>query len=117
MPMMSGVEVAREVREMGCPIFIVGCTGNALREDQDEYIAAGADDIIPKPIHQRSVVDMIREARRRVAGETSPRDLGGASSYRRGSVPESDGDGRGERLGSTSSAMWRDSGGDGGDLV
>lgn len=34
MPLMSGVEVAREVREMGNPIFIVGCTGNALREDQ-----------------------------------------------------------------------------------
>jgi len=31
---MSGVEVAREVREMGCPLYIVGCTGNALREDQ-----------------------------------------------------------------------------------
>lgn len=34
MPLMSGVEVAREVREMGCPLYIVGCTGNALREDQ-----------------------------------------------------------------------------------
>lgn len=31
---MSGVEVARAVREMNCPIYIVGCTGNALREDQ-----------------------------------------------------------------------------------
>jgi len=42
---MSGVEVAREVREMGCPVYIVGCTGNALREDQEEYIAAGADGV------------------------------------------------------------------------
>ncbi len=45
MPLMSGVEVAREVREMGCPLYIVGCTGNALREDQEEYIAAGADGV------------------------------------------------------------------------
>lgn len=75
MPLMSGVEVAREVREMGCPLYIVGCTGNALREDQEEYLAAGADGIIPKPIHQKAVQDMIREARRRVAGETSPKDL------------------------------------------
>lgn len=92
MPLMSGVEVAREVRQMGCPLFIVGCTGNALREDQvgfflrvrcrnrdmadaqqDEYISAGADGIIPKPIHQKALVEMIREARRRVAGETSPK--------------------------------------------
>lgn len=34
MPRMSGVEVARATRELGCPIYIVGCTGNALREDQ-----------------------------------------------------------------------------------
>ncbi|KAK4683944.1 hypothetical protein P7C73_g6264, partial [Tremellales sp. Uapishka_1] len=75
MPLMTGVEVAREVREMGCPLYIVGCTGNALREDQEEYIAAGADGIIPKPIHQKTVLEMIKEARRRVAGETSPKDL------------------------------------------
>ncbi|WWD17522.1 hypothetical protein CI109_101963 [Kwoniella shandongensis] len=75
MPLMSGVEVAREVREMGCPIYIVGCTGNALREDQEEYIRAGADGIIPKPIHQKSLLEMIKEARKRVAGETRPKDL------------------------------------------
>lgn len=71
MPMMSGVEVASNVREMGNHIFIVGCTGNALREDQEEYIAAGADGIIPKPIHQGAVMGMIQEARRRIRGETS----------------------------------------------
>ncbi|WVR07277.1 hypothetical protein IAU60_004318 [Kwoniella sp. DSM 27419] len=77
MPLMSGVEVAREVRDIGCPVFIVGCTGNALREDQEEYIAAGADGIIPKPIHQKSLVEMIKEARKRVAGETKPKERGG----------------------------------------
>lgn len=34
MPFMSGVEVVRAVREMGNPLYVVGCTGNALREDQ-----------------------------------------------------------------------------------
>ena len=42
---------------------------------QDEYIAAGADGIIPKPVHQKAVVESIREARRRVARETAPKDL------------------------------------------
>lgn len=74
MPLMSGVEVAREVRDMECPLFIVGCTGNALREDQEEYISAGADEIIPKPIHQKSVEEMIKLARRRTRGETVPRE-------------------------------------------
>jgi hypothetical protein len=31
---MSGVEVVRALREMGNPLYVVGCTGNALREDQ-----------------------------------------------------------------------------------
>jgi len=34
MPFMSGVEVVRALREMGNPLYVVGCTGNALREDQ-----------------------------------------------------------------------------------
>ena len=69
--MMSGVEVASHVRDTGNHIYIVGCTGNALREDQDEYLGAGADGIIPKPIHQKAVLDMIKQARRRIKGETS----------------------------------------------
>nr|XP_018263320.1 two-component system sensor protein [Kwoniella dejecticola CBS 10117]OBR85478.1 two-component system sensor protein [Kwoniella dejecticola CBS 10117] len=74
MPLMTGVEVAREVRDIGCPVFIVGCTGNALREDQEEYISAGADSIIPKPIHQKAIIEMIKEARKRMAGETKPKE-------------------------------------------
>ena len=50
MPLMSGVEVAREVRGLGHPLYIVGCTGNALREDQvshkdkSNYAQLGTDD-------------------------------------------------------------------------
>jgi DNA-binding response OmpR family regulator len=39
-------------------------------------VAAGADGIIPKPIHQKAVLDMIAQARRRVAGETQPKGMG-----------------------------------------
>lgn len=85
MPLMSGVEVASHVRELGQHIFIVGCTGNALREDQEEYIAAGADDILTKPIHQKAVVAMIGEARKRIAGETQW-VRGGIEDTRRGST-------------------------------
>lgn len=28
MPVLSGVEVARELRRIGCDIFVVGATGN-----------------------------------------------------------------------------------------
>lgn len=66
MPKMTGVEVAAEVRRLGLPLFIVGCTGNALREDQDEYLAAGADDLLPKPVHQANILEMIEAARERI---------------------------------------------------
>jgi CheY-like chemotaxis protein len=36
MPKMTGIECARGLRRMGCNIFIVGATGNALKEDQEE---------------------------------------------------------------------------------
>lgn len=74
MPRMTGVEVASSVRELGATLFIVGCTGNALRQDQEEYMSAGADRILTKPIKQAAVEDSIREARRRLAGETKPKE-------------------------------------------
>lgn len=64
MPHMSGVEVARHLRGMHPPhpIYIAGCTGNALKEDQEEYRAAGADVILTKPIKQAAVEEVCRLA-------------------------------------------------------
>lgn len=62
---MSGVEVARAVRSLPSDVYIVGCTGNALKEDQEEYLVAGADDILPKPVHQSAIAEMLAHARER----------------------------------------------------
>jgi len=75
MPKMTGIECARGLRRMGCNIFIVGATGNALKEDQEEYNEAGADQVLTKPIKEANMRQMIEEARKRVAGETKPRRL------------------------------------------
>ncbi|KAJ9105873.1 hypothetical protein QFC20_004208 [Naganishia adeliensis] len=72
MPVMSGVETARELRRIGCPIFIVGATGNALKEDQEEYIEAGADQVLTKPLKQAQMQEMLAQARLRISGETQP---------------------------------------------
>ena len=69
---MTGVEVASRTRELGCPVFIVGCTGNALKQDQSEYLDAGADKILTKPIKQAGVEESIQDARRRLRKETVP---------------------------------------------
>ena len=46
MPIMSGVEMVRKLRNLGREDLIVGVTGNALLQDQEEYIEAGADQCV-----------------------------------------------------------------------
>lgn len=53
MPVLSGEDAVRELRAKGRSEFVVGCTGNALTEDQTSYIAAGADRVLTKPIMLR----------------------------------------------------------------
>ncbi|KAJ7081771.1 hypothetical protein B0H15DRAFT_932791 [Mycena belliarum] len=50
MPVMTGEEAVRELRANNRTDFIVGCTGNALTEDQDSYREAGADEVMVKPV-------------------------------------------------------------------
>lgn len=42
----SGIEVVRQLRSIGRQDFIVGVTGNALKEDQEEYYDAGVDQYV-----------------------------------------------------------------------
>lgn len=46
MPVLSGVEMVRKLRELGRKDLVVGVTGNALLPDQEEYLAAGADQCV-----------------------------------------------------------------------
>jgi len=73
MPRLSGVECVREVRRIGLRVFICGVTGNALKEDQEEYLAAGVDKVLTKPVLERNVRAAIEEARQRAE---ELRDLG-----------------------------------------
>lgn len=49
---MSGVEVVRALREMGNPLYVVGCTGNALREDQVCFVISYSSSL-PFPFLER----------------------------------------------------------------
>ncbi|BEI91391.1 uncharacterized protein CcaverHIS019_0402110 [Cutaneotrichosporon cavernicola] len=81
MPQMSGVEAVRVLRASGSRLFVVGCTGNALEEDQHEYREAGADAILPKPVHQTDMEAKLVEARaRKEAGGTREASTGGQES-------------------------------------
>eukprot|EP01036_Dinobryon_divergens_P029140 gene29140-38203_t len=47
---MNGLEAVRKLREEGYPKLVVGVTGNVLVEDFLEYLSAGADLVLGKPV-------------------------------------------------------------------
>ncbi|KDQ58727.1 hypothetical protein JAAARDRAFT_206584 [Jaapia argillacea MUCL 33604] len=62
MPVMTGEEAVRKLRSLGRTDLVVGCTGNALTEDQASYIEAGADYILTKPIMLRDLKPVLQIA-------------------------------------------------------
>eukprot|EP01035_Chromulina_nebulosa_P032291 gene32291-biopygen20824 len=73
MPVMCGVEAVRKLREEGYAKLVVGVTGNILDDDVIEYLSAGADMVLGKPVK----VDMLRMLIRhvKVNGNLSIKDL------------------------------------------
>lgn len=50
MPVMGGLEATQWLREIKCDTPIVMLTANALKQDRDRCIAAGANDYLTKPV-------------------------------------------------------------------
>ncbi|CAE6529714.1 unnamed protein product [Rhizoctonia solani] len=73
MPICSGVEVARRLRQLDRKDFVVGVTGNALTEDQQEYLQAGANHVLTKPVLEKSLKAMLvlADERRKPPGAPS----------------------------------------------
>ncbi|TFK48812.1 hypothetical protein OE88DRAFT_1663992 [Heliocybe sulcata] len=80
MPVLSGVEAVRRLRQFGRQDLVVGVTGNALLSDQQDYIEAGVDHVLTKPVREANLKNMLflADARRKrtmeihhVAEETS----------------------------------------------
>ncbi|KAJ7066402.1 hypothetical protein C8F01DRAFT_1019668 [Mycena amicta] len=65
MPVMTGEEAVKEIRMKDRDEYIVGCTGNALTQDQDSYREAGADDVVVKPIMIHDFKRLIQTAQQR----------------------------------------------------
>mmetsp|Transcript_18243 Transcript_18243/g.25041 ORF Transcript_18243/g.25041 Transcript_18243/m.25041 type:complete len:119 (+) Transcript_18243:241-597(+) len=58
MPVLGGIDATRKIREAGFLHLIVGVTGYSLEEDVTEYLMAGADLILSKPMRM-VVLDML----------------------------------------------------------
>ncbi|KAG9224045.1 hypothetical protein CCMSSC00406_0004339 [Pleurotus cornucopiae] len=59
MPVMSGLTAVAKLRALGRHDFIVGVTGNALLTDQHEYMEAGVDKVLTKPVLEKSLKEML----------------------------------------------------------
>jgi CheY-like chemotaxis protein len=51
MPIMTGPDAVKQMRQMGCDSFIVGITGNVLTEDIRHFLSCGANDVLGKPVN------------------------------------------------------------------
>jgi CheY-like chemotaxis protein len=67
MPQMSGLEAVSRLRAAGREDLVVGVTGNALIRDQDEYLNAGVDHVLIKPVLEKSLRRILSLARQRTA--------------------------------------------------
>lgn len=76
MPVMSGVDTVRRLRAMKRKDFVVGVTGNALKEDQEEYLEAGVDAVLTKPVAEADLKKCLfsaDERRKQAAAERQRR--------------------------------------------
>jgi osomolarity two-component system, sensor histidine kinase SLN1 len=59
MPVMTGIEATRLLRQMGYSGPIVGVTGNIMQEDVDLFLSAGANEVIGKPLKLEKLQELI----------------------------------------------------------
>ena len=60
MPVLGGIAATRQLRAMGVPIPIYAVTGNAMAEDTEEFIRAGANSpVLTKPVQQKELKRII----------------------------------------------------------
>lgn len=50
MPVMNGHQATRALRARGLDVPIIAITGNALQEDREQFLAAGATEVLTKPV-------------------------------------------------------------------
>ena len=66
MPNMDGPTAIRAIRSLGYKGVVIGVTGNVMALDQQEMMAAGANDVLPKPFD----IDKFWDAYNRTATNT-----------------------------------------------
>ena len=61
MPGMDGLAAMRKLHQSGCKVPIVALTANAMKNDQDNYRAAGFSDFLAKPIEPEQLYRVLNK--------------------------------------------------------
>ena len=61
MPVLNGPRTAKQLREEGNDVFIVGITGNMMTEDVNYFISCGANSVLPKPLKINALEEICME--------------------------------------------------------
>jgi len=75
MPEMDGVQATRRIRQMAAPkgkVPIVALTAHALTGAREEYLAAGMDDYLSKPVNPAALLGKLDEIADKIAGPGAP---------------------------------------------
>ena len=72
MPGMDGVEATQKIRAMEQatrrpPCFIVAVTANAMPEQLEQYLAAGMDEVLAKPVSKPQLLSLLQQVPRKAA--------------------------------------------------
>ncbi|KAJ9220589.1 hypothetical protein DTO169C6_7102 [Paecilomyces variotii] len=59
MPVMDGMQATQEIRKMKSDIPIIAMTGNALKGDEETYLAKGMNDYIAKPVNRQHLIRIL----------------------------------------------------------
>ena len=85
MPHMNGPDAVMAIRKMGCDCFVVGITGNVLREDVEYFLSSGANGVLAKPVKIGELENLWVE--HGIASGASPVRNGTSSNSNTGQVP------------------------------
>jgi signal transduction histidine kinase/FixJ family two-component response regulator len=61
MPVMIGPVAAKEIRNLGSDVFIIGVTGNLMPEDVAYFRQCGSNSVLPKPFRMNELEEIIIE--------------------------------------------------------
>lgn len=59
MPVMNGLDATKFIKSLLEQVTIVGVTGNALKHEVDNFIDAGADKVMVKPLNLEEFFDYV----------------------------------------------------------